>query len=134
MSTKSFNKQNLPSIRADINEALAAVAAKHGIVLSLDNISFTESTFSSKINAAIVSGDTEDTSVSATLIKEFNENAFRFGYKPTDFGREVKVSGYAKGAFNAKLVGIKYRSKSPIIVQTLDGKLIKVIPQSISLA
>lgn len=49
----TFTKENLSTIRADLNIALAEVAAKHGITLDIGNISFNENSFTAKLSAAI---------------------------------------------------------------------------------
>lgn len=47
----TFDKQNLRQIRNDINVALAAVAAKHGIKLDIGNIRFSSDRFTTKLTA-----------------------------------------------------------------------------------
>lgn len=49
---KTFTKQNLPQLRADIDAALAAVAAKHGIKLQTGNISFNPNEATIKLMAS----------------------------------------------------------------------------------
>lgn len=54
---KSFDRGNLPTVRADIEAALAQVAQKHGIKLGIGNIQFTPdgSSFTSKLSASVKS-------------------------------------------------------------------------------
>jgi hypothetical protein len=62
-STKisAFDKTNLNAIRNDVNAALAQVAEKYGIKVELGNISFQNSTFTGKLNAAIATGNATET-------------------------------------------------------------------------
>lgn len=49
---KSFNKANLGDVRLALEEALASLAESHGVVFDIGNISFTENTFRTTLNAA----------------------------------------------------------------------------------
>jgi hypothetical protein len=54
--TTSITKPFLRDLRIDIDNALAAVATKHGISLTAGNATFTENTATIKLNAALLVG------------------------------------------------------------------------------
>lgn len=49
MKTTSFNKQNLPEIRAALNKALQQVCADFDLTINIGNIRFTDTEFSTKM-------------------------------------------------------------------------------------
>ena len=51
---QSFNRNNLNEIRKDLEAALAQVATKHGIQLSVGTIRFGEESFSAKISGDVL--------------------------------------------------------------------------------
>lgn len=52
--TNEFNRDNLKSLRKDVQAALDEVAKKHGIKLDLGNIRFTDSQFTSKVIGTVI--------------------------------------------------------------------------------
>jgi hypothetical protein len=53
----TIQREHLPAIRDDINAALAAVAAKHGLTLHLGSISFDANSFTGKLHGAVAGFD-----------------------------------------------------------------------------
>ena len=92
----SFTKDSFPAIRNDINAALAEVGRKYGMQLSIDRITFTDTTFRTTVNAVLNTATTTPTASaeSANEIKwkaQFLAHPSRFGLSATDFGRTIKV-------------------------------------------
>lgn len=116
---KNFDKQNLKTVRMDINKALAEVAAKHGISLTIGNISFTEDTFSTKLSAAIQREG--QASLSAKEIKQQNDfkvYSRSFGFEPEDLNKQFKA---IDGKFYT-IVGARPRAKNCLVIKSVEGK------------
>ena len=92
MAVTEFNRENLKSIRADIDAALAAVATKHGIKLSLGNISFSGLEFRSKVEAKVLTTVQNGVAVDSAKVR-FEQIANYYGLKASDFGMVVTISG-----------------------------------------
>lgn len=93
----SFTQNSFPAIRNDINAALAAVGKKYGMQLSIDRITYTETTFRTSINAVLDSAASESTPAeTSNEIKwksTFMRMPSRYGMTADDFGKQVKVNG-----------------------------------------
>lgn len=100
-----FNKATLATLRPEVQAALDAIAAKHGITLKLGNIGFSPDggSFSSKIEGKV------EAIANAAEEARFREYATMYGYDPD------KVAATPQG--EAKLVGFnpKARAKPWII-------------------
>lgn len=120
-----FSKPNLNVIRADIDRALAAVGAKHGIGLKIGNIRFTNDTFSTKLEAVVLTADTATEDVTfAKYAADYKRYAPLYGYpiallnsgQVTHAGKSYTILGY-----NSR--GKRY----PIIARNVaDGKIYKL--------
>lgn len=111
-----FSKDNLDSIRNDINEALKAIESKYNIELKTGSLSYSTETFSVKVEAAI---KVEGVSNSKDA-QEFKKYAMIIGLQASDLGRE-----FLSNRKTWKLLGMKPRKqKTPMICQNVgDGKL-----------
>ena len=69
---KSFNKANLGDVRLALEEALASLAESHGVVFDIGNISFTENTFRTTLNAACTA-TTDNPYLQEVDIKHINQ-------------------------------------------------------------
>lgn len=121
----AINKSTLPSIRAEINAALQAVGAKHGLNFSLGNIRFTDTTFSGKLEAAAV-GATGTLGASAKATVEAIDLKMM---GPLILGQNVDLTKeYTSPTLGkVQLVGYHPRKpKYPFIVQTKLGKRFKI--------
>jgi hypothetical protein len=83
-----FNKTNLQAIRRDIDNALADVETKHGITLRLGNMSYSELSFTAKIEGECI-GESGETKAE----KDFKLGAHLVGLKPEDFGKTFESNG-----------------------------------------
>lgn len=116
-----FEKHNLKAIRDDVDAALKIVCHKYGITLHLGNISFTEQTFTGKLNAAVV-----DSATGVAVTPE--ELALKQHYKHFLGEKFVEGTVYMHRGKRIKFVGIQTRShKYPVIFQDVaTGKRYKM--------
>ena len=84
--TEFDNKDVLRMMRAEINDALAAVATKHGVTIDLGNISYSSSQFTTKLT--VQTGDGSDAAVS-----KWNLNAWRFNLAEDQIGDTFMSNG-----------------------------------------
>lgn len=124
-----FTKANLPLIRKDIDAALAEVAKKHGINLSIGNIRFNAESFRTTLNAAV---RTTSTTGAVADTGSLEMSALLAVAKGT-FGSTFDVNKYynspSLGA--VKFVGYHPRKpKYPFIVATAAGKRFKITYES----
>lgn len=115
-----FTKDCFPAIRADLAAALKQVGDKHGIALSIGNISFTENTFSTKLSA--VSGTVGDNDGDVANVKwrsSFLRSAFKYGLTAADLDRQVTI-----GSVTYTIAGARPKAQKPIVLQRPDGSFI----------
>lgn len=60
---KQFDKTNLKQVRADLDAMFKEFSKKHGVEMSIKNISFTGTTFSTKLEAKIIGAKTLDDTI-----------------------------------------------------------------------
>lgn len=121
-----FNKTNLPLIRKDIDAALAEVAKKHGINLSIGNIRFTADSFRTTLNATA-----KVAASNAPAVPE--EMLALMGYGMVMLGKSFDVKGiYTSPTLGlVKFVGYHPRKpKYPFIVATPTGKRFKITSEA----
>lgn len=112
----TFTKANLPTIRADIDTALAAVASKYGITLELGNIRFSEGQFTSKLTATAAETKTDAARVN------WEAHAIRFGLEDSMFGKRFTIAGK-----RLEICGIKPRNrKYPVLARSTSGEVYKL--------
>lgn len=92
MTITAFNKIALKNLRPEIDAALKAVADKHGIELRLGNISFTEATFTAKVEGKI------EALADEAARKLFLEMAEMYGLDP----EKISPDGYRLVGFEPK--------------------------------
>jgi len=123
-----FNKDNLDILRRDINAALAAVGAKHGIGMKIGNIRFNRDSFTTKLDAAVlIPGATAADSQFAKYAADYKRYAPLYGY-PIALLNNGQVTYNGK---NYTILGYNSRGKRyPIIARGVgDGKVYK-LPES----
>jgi len=115
-----FTKNSFVAIRNDINAALAAVGAKHDMQLSIDRITYTESTFRTTLSAVKNGAITNDTPAeSSQEIKwkaAFIRNPSQFGMTAEDFGREVAINGQ-----KYVIAGARPKAQASIVLKKPSG-------------
>ena len=118
MKLTEFNKTNLKTMRAEIDAALATVAEKYGISMSIGGIRYDAdgSNFHTKLEAAIIGdgGVTLD-----GRAKDFQLNAHLFGLSADDLGRQ-----FTSGSKSMTITGFNTRArKAPFLAKCReDGK------------
>jgi len=113
MAITNFTKQNLSELRTDVNAALADVMKKHGILLEIGNISFSENQFTTKLTAK-----TGNLTSADGAKKEWDKHAYLYGMKPEWFGMTVIV-GSAKHTIT-KILPNKH--KNVVQITSATGK------------
>jgi hypothetical protein len=108
MTINAFNKQNLSTLRDEINAALAVVAEKHGIKLGLGSARFMETTCTFKLEAIANGAGTGDEGATARIDK-FAEALKR--YAPLYFKDLNLDATYRIGATDYKIVGYNSRAR-----------------------
>lgn len=106
-----FNSQNFKEFRKDVEEALAAVAEKHGLSVKCGNIVYGEIDF--KMPIVCCRND-----VDAPRIK-FLECCKEFGFTPEDYGRPMLVNGES---FTLSGLNRKAKINCCSITRVEDGK------------
>jgi hypothetical protein len=123
-----FNKDNLGTIRTDIATALAEVSKKHGIFLAIGNISFDSDSFTTKLSASSAVTRIGEAPISAKELKfqkDFKAYSFSYGFLPSDLGKEF--TGIDGKIYT--LVGARPRASNPLLVRTVDNKLLSTSVQ-----
>jgi len=87
----NFDNANLKSLRIDIDAALREVASKHGIKLSIGNISFSADRFTTRLT-----GLSEATVIKKTTVTThiFEANGFKLGDTFKHKTKTLKIVGY----------------------------------------
>src|SRR5210317_201051 len=109
----------LKSIRADVEEALAAVAKKHGVTITTGRGTYTAEWATMKLEIAAIDSDG---TVQTKEAVDFVAYAFRYGLSPDDLGKE-----FSYGGETFEIIGLKTRAtKMPILGQSREnGKIYK---------
>ena len=121
---KQFDKPTLRALRADLDAALAAVAAKHGIAVRVGNASFMPNTATFKLELA-TKGD--DGAVVTKEAQAFRQLAGSYGLAPTDLGREVTLSGD-----RFRIIGLRAAAiKRPILLEMVGDEKRRVVTNEV---
>lgn len=113
-----FNKPALEKVRADIEQALASVAAKHGIQLTLGNIRFSMDRFTAKIEGQAQGALSREE-------ENYDRHRERLGLPPR--GTEV-----TSGKKPYTITGMSPRGK--VIVSSMGVEYTMTIPSILSIA
>lgn len=136
-TVKTFDRANLKTLRADIDQALAAVAKKHGIDLSIGGIRFDANEFTTKITGATKAASAKEAAetagvpagVNPTWVKSFKSHCILFGLKPADLGKTIKLAGK-----EVVIVGARPKANLPVVVQRATGGCVAVSAEAVKLA
>jgi hypothetical protein len=122
----TFDKTAVITLRAEIEQALQTVAAKHGIAIKAGNASYSGTNVQIKLEMSVkdASGVTQTKEVS-----DFKLLAARYGLKPEDLGRTFTVRGKT-----FTLAGIDRKSFKYPILATSNGKMMKLQIADVKLA
>ncbi len=114
-------------LRAALENVLTDLGRKLDMKIVVGNsIRFTDSEITVKLVASLPSATGEIESVEA---RAFKANAWRYGFQPTDLGRNFTHMGDSFTIIGAKPKAGKY----PILAKRSDGKVYKFGPDQIRL-
>lgn len=124
-----FNRKNLPSFRLEIEQALAAVEAKHNVKFELGRITFTDNNFRTKLECT-TTADRSGNTVDPRQVK-FDANSWRYNIAKDAFGKT-----FSKGGRKYKIVGLNPRAKKyPLNCEAPNGQQWKMpissLPQNL---
>ncbi len=104
-----FNKPTLRTLRVDIDMALAAVAATHGISITAGNASFRDSNATFKLECALLNSDGKSESKELVCLRECY---------PELVNKQITLELEGVG----KIVGYNPRAHQyPFLIQTAKG-------------
>jgi hypothetical protein len=110
--TTTITKPFLQALRIDIDNALAAVATKHGISLTAGNASFTDNTATIKVNAALLVGGRAATKEQETL---------KLYQKILGISDKQMTAGFTLGTKRFVLDGYKTsRTSKPFVIREVS--------------
>ena len=111
-----FNRNNLKELRSDIDNALNAVLAKHGLSGGIGNIRFSSDDFRAQLTVA--TGSTDDAAE-----REFKKYAFKFGLSDDKFGTTFTRNGkkFTVSGINPKAK----RGGYPVLAKNAKGTTFK---------
>jgi hypothetical protein len=103
---------------------MKAVEAKYGISISLDGIKYMDKSFSVKLNAAVVSQDTQTfANIDPKWINDFERGYLSFGFKRDDINKlTAKIGGD-----EFVIVGLRPRAKLPVVAMNTKTKKFVVL-------
>jgi len=105
-----FDKPVLRALRADINAALAAVGAKHGISVTAGNASFRDDSATFKLECALLNSDGVAESKEMLALKECY---------PDLVNKRVTIG---RCGTNGMIIGYNHRAHQyPFLVKTVKG-------------
>jgi hypothetical protein len=111
---KQLDRATLKFLRAELDTAVAVVAQRHGIVLTIGNARFTPATATFKLNVAT---KTTDGTVIDREREDFIALADVYDLKP-----EWLDKTFQHGGLTYKIVGLKTRRRKNPVVATHSGK------------
>jgi hypothetical protein len=123
-----MSKATLRVLRAELDAALAPVAARNNITITTGSCSFMGGTATFKVEVATVSADGV---VASREADDFKRHAIMFGVKPEDMHRELTHGGRVY-----TLTGLAVKStKFPFLAKSkLDGKIYKLPADDVRVA
>lgn len=109
-----FNKSTFAAFRQDVEAALQGVAGKYGIQITAGSISYDQTAFTCRLEAARLGDD----GVAQTQEREdFKRFAETFGLKPGWLDRSFSAMGDTW-----TIIGLKFRSKKYPVLCSRTGK------------
>ena len=117
-----FNRDNLKELRENLNKVLKDFGDEHGLVLSFNNISYTQSECSTRLTITRRRGnETAEDTIQKNEKKNFVQNAASVGLAPEDFEKNIRLQN---SWFT--ITGLNLRcKKNPVLIKREDGKNFK---------
>lgn len=114
MNTTTLNRDVIRDLRTEINAALAAVAAKHGLSMNAGNCSFTSTSATLKLEISTISATGE---VISKTLAALRSNAKWLGLTDDHLNATFQIAGHTY-----KLVGYNQRRYAkPFEIKCLDN-------------
>jgi hypothetical protein len=114
---KSFNKPICHTLGLEIEAAVAAIAAKHGLKARYGGGAFDDAKFTCRLHLEL---SADNPNIEAVEQAQFNKWCDLYDLTPTDYGAKIKSSRFGE----LTLVGFEpSRPKFPIKVRKPDGSL-----------
>lgn len=127
MTIAAFDTANLRTLRTDIDAALAAVCAKHGITLAVGKMTYSANEFTARLTANTAADAKTVEAVSETglpashaWVRQWIGSIGIFGIPKDALGKEIKVRGQ-----RFLLAGLTRSPREPIAAKPLDRKTSK---------
>ena len=122
----TINKRLLQDLRPEIGAALATVAEKHGIKLTLGNATYDSYSFKYQLQGAVLETENGQSAAQA----EYDRYSSLFGLKDVPFGLEFERQGRT-GMRHFKIVGLSVKAKKyPLLCEDLNTGGIFKLPAS----
>lgn len=122
----AFTHANLETLRVEIQDALNAVAAKHGIVAGrLGRIGFQGDHFKASVEFSTAESSAGTEIVDPKLFDNMKRHGFKIGFSVTDIGKPVEFHDLGL----CKIVGMAGYTK--VAVQTSGGKIYRCDPVNV---
>lgn len=117
MKITEINRDVIRLLRPKIEAALAGIAKEHDLVIKLGAGNFMPTNLTLKLEIAT---KTEDGEVNSREVEDFKHNAFLYGLKAEDLGKEFTFRGETY-----MITGLRRKAhKNPILVKRVhDGKV-----------
>jgi len=130
MTITSFSRSNIESMRREVEAALAAVSAKHGLVIQVGRITYNASEFRCKLTAVPKTAVPANPLVSADPRRSIEAVALaqngRWLLGPVDFSKVYTHPSLGR----ATVIGYApKRHKYPFTVKTGAGRTLKITTQ-----
>lgn len=118
----NFNSGNLKEFRAIFNAKMAELQKETGVLVTIGNISYQDSSLRTTMKANIVNPDISGAAAKVNIAKaEFKDYCYRYGFNPADYGRNFVFKGET-----FMITGLKTRKqRCPILAQNNSGKTYK---------
>lgn len=119
---KNLDKATVQMLRKAIQQKLDGLGDIYGLDIKIGNIRYDGISLRTKLECHV-----EQPESGVGFEQEaFNSQCWRYGVKPEDYLKEVKLSGSKFYGTKAKIYGFNSRAKKyPVLVRTDSGQLIK---------
>lgn len=132
MTITSFTRENLKTMRDEMNEALGAIASRHGLAFKLGSISFSPQSFKVRVEAIVTGQEAGVAPIPfAVEAADFKFFANVIGLEESDLGRTIILCGHAYTVAGYR----KNAHKNNIVIVPVRGGRAKVAPlESVAMA
>ena len=118
MKVKKFDRPICRAIKDDLAKDLEMLGDKYGIIIKTKSGSFSDETFTFKVECAVI---TKDGAVMTKEARDFQTHAFLYGLDKDLLWKEFKFRGNSY-----KITGLRTRARKTPIVCERNGKIYRV--------